>query len=120
LFSGGQETSVKEKEQGKNIWKKLKKKLEPIIRCKHPIIALGATPIGSAGRAPNRKSVSRRNSAKRDDEEEIGAYDRLQVPEHRLRGYSHQECWSHTRRRWKYQLHNRSKLSTSSSMLNNR
>jgi hypothetical protein len=28
---------------------------EPIIGCKHPIIALGATPIGNAGRAPNRK-----------------------------------------------------------------
>jgi hypothetical protein len=28
---------------------------DPIIGCKHPIIAPGATPIGSAGRAPDRK-----------------------------------------------------------------
>jgi hypothetical protein len=28
---------------------------EPIIGCKHPIIASGTTPIGSAGRAPDKK-----------------------------------------------------------------
>jgi hypothetical protein len=31
------------------------RKFEPIICCKHPIIASGATPIRSAGRAPDRK-----------------------------------------------------------------
>jgi hypothetical protein len=34
---------------------------EPIIGCRHPIIASGATPIGSAGRAPDRKLVKRKN-----------------------------------------------------------
>jgi hypothetical protein len=32
---------------------KKRKKLEPMIDYKYPTIALGATPIGSAGRAPD-------------------------------------------------------------------
>jgi hypothetical protein len=34
---------------------------EPIIGCKHPIIALGATPIGTAGHAPDRKNQKVKN-----------------------------------------------------------
>jgi hypothetical protein len=76
---------------------------------KYPNIDSGATPIGSAGRAPDRKSISRKNLTRKDEEEEedlskeemkrkkIGAYDRLQVPDHNLRGYSHRERWSCTR-----------------------
>jgi hypothetical protein len=37
---------------------------------KYPNIELRATPIGSAGRAPDRKTISRKNSTKGDDEEE--------------------------------------------------
>jgi hypothetical protein len=42
---------VREKEKNINIWKKSKKKFEPIIGCKHSIIASGATSIRSAERA---------------------------------------------------------------------
>jgi hypothetical protein len=50
-------------------------------------IASGATPIGSAGRAPdkNKKTILRKNSTRR--EEERGDYDRTQVSVHSLRGY---------------------------------
>jgi hypothetical protein len=34
---------------------------EPIIGCKHPIIASGATPIGSTGCAPDDKSNQKEN-----------------------------------------------------------
>jgi hypothetical protein len=37
---------------------------------KYPYIESGDTLIGSAGRAPDRKTISRKNSTKRDDEEE--------------------------------------------------
>jgi hypothetical protein len=37
---------------------------------KYPNIDSGATPIGSAGRTPDRNIISRKNSIKRDDEEE--------------------------------------------------
>jgi hypothetical protein len=37
---------------------------------KYPNIDSGATPIGSAGRSPNRKTISRKNSIKGDEEEE--------------------------------------------------
>jgi hypothetical protein len=37
---------------------------------KYPNIDSGATPIGSAGRAPDRKTILRKNSTKRDEEEE--------------------------------------------------
>jgi hypothetical protein len=37
---------------------------------KYPNIDSGATPIGSAGHAPDRKSISRKNSTKGDEEEE--------------------------------------------------
>jgi hypothetical protein len=36
---------------------------------KYPNIDSGATPIGSAGRAPDRKTISR-NSMRRDEDEE--------------------------------------------------
>jgi hypothetical protein len=38
---------------------------------KYPNIDSGATPIGSAGRAPDRKIISRKNSTRRDEEEEV-------------------------------------------------
>jgi ribosomal protein L12E/L44/L45/RPP1/RPP2 len=37
---------------------------------KYPNIDSGATPIGSAGRAPDRKSISKNNSRKREEEED--------------------------------------------------
>jgi hypothetical protein len=37
---------------------------------KYPNIDSGATPIGSAGRAPDRKIISRKNSTRREEEEE--------------------------------------------------
>jgi hypothetical protein len=37
---------------------------------KYPNIDSGATPIGSAGRATDRKIILRKNSTKRDEEEE--------------------------------------------------
>jgi hypothetical protein len=36
---------------------------------KYPNIDSGATPIGSAGRAPNRKTILRKNSTRREEEE---------------------------------------------------
>jgi hypothetical protein len=39
-------------------------------RYKYPNIDSGATSIGSAGRAPNRKTILRKNLTKKDDEEE--------------------------------------------------
>jgi hypothetical protein len=38
---------------------------------KYPNIDSGATPIGSTGRAPDRKTISIKNSTKGDEEEEI-------------------------------------------------
>jgi hypothetical protein len=75
---------------------------------KYPSIDSGVTPIGSVGRAPDRKPISRKNLTKRDDKEEdlskeemkkkkTGAYDRLQVSDHSLRGYSHRKRWSRIR-----------------------
>jgi hypothetical protein len=37
---------------------------------KYPNIDSGTTPIGSAGRAPDRKKISRNNSTRREEEEE--------------------------------------------------
>jgi hypothetical protein len=37
---------------------------------KHPNIDSGATPIGSTGRAPDRKTISRKSSTRRDEDEE--------------------------------------------------
>jgi hypothetical protein len=37
---------------------------------KYPNIDSGATPIGSAGRAPDRKTVLRKNLTRREEEEE--------------------------------------------------
>jgi hypothetical protein len=38
---------------------------------KYPNIDLGATPIRSAGRAPDRKKILRENSIKREEEENL-------------------------------------------------
>jgi hypothetical protein len=65
---------------------------------KYPNIDSGATPIGSAGRAPYRKRISRKNSTRRRRRgRNFWAYDRLQVSDHSLGGYSHRERWSRTR-----------------------
>jgi hypothetical protein len=76
--------------------------LESMPGYKYPNIDSGATPIRSAGRAPDRKLISRKSSTRRtrreEEEEDIGAYDRLQVSNHSLRGYSHRERWARTRR----------------------
>jgi hypothetical protein len=37
---------------------------------KYPNIDSGATPIGSAGRAPDRNIISRKNSTRREEEKE--------------------------------------------------
>jgi hypothetical protein len=71
--------------------------LESMPSYKYPNIDSGATPIESAGHAPDRKTILRKNSTRREEEEVIGAYDRLQVPDHNLGGYSHRERWSRTR-----------------------
>jgi hypothetical protein len=79
--------------------------LESMPAYKYPNIDSGATPIGSAGHAPDRNSILRerirqeeeKEEEEEEEQEEIGAYDRLQVPDHSLRGYSHRECWSRTR-----------------------
>jgi hypothetical protein len=74
--------------------------LESMPGYKYPNIDSGATSIGSAGCAPDRKIILRKNSTKREEEEdekETEDYDRLQVPDHSLGGYSHRERWSRTR-----------------------
>jgi hypothetical protein len=38
---------------------------------KYPNIDSGATPIGSTDRAPDRKTILRKNSTKRDEEEDL-------------------------------------------------
>jgi hypothetical protein len=38
--------------------------IEPIIGCKHPIIASGATPIGSAERAPDEQLIRKENGCR--------------------------------------------------------
>jgi hypothetical protein len=63
---------------------------------KYPNIDSGATPIGSAGRAPDRKFNFEKEFEKK-KKKTIGAYDRLQVSDHSLGGYSHRERWSRTR-----------------------
>jgi hypothetical protein len=44
--------------------------LESMPGYKHPNIDSGATPIGSAGRAPDRLAILRKNSTRREEEEE--------------------------------------------------
>jgi hypothetical protein len=41
---------------------------EPIKGCKHPLITSGATPIGSAGRAPEERDLFLQVIVKEDDE----------------------------------------------------
>jgi hypothetical protein len=57
---------------------------------KYSNIDSGATPIGSAGRAPDRNQF-RETLQKEMKKKKLGAYDRLQVPDHSLGGYSHRE-----------------------------
>jgi hypothetical protein len=45
----------------------VKKIFEPIKGYKHPLIASGATPIGSAGRAPNEIKNKKMNLNRRED-----------------------------------------------------
>jgi hypothetical protein len=45
--------------------------LESMPGYKYPNIDSGATPIGSAGRAPDRKTILRKNSTRREEEEEL-------------------------------------------------
>jgi hypothetical protein len=44
--------------------------LESMPGYKYPNIDSGATPIGSAGRAPDRKKILRKNSTRREEEKE--------------------------------------------------
>jgi hypothetical protein len=43
--------------------------LKSIPSYKYPSVDSGVTPIGSAGRTPDRKSISKKNLIKRDDKE---------------------------------------------------
>jgi hypothetical protein len=67
--------------------------LEPMIGCHHPIIASGATPIGSADHAPDIKLVKSRISDKSKIldalEEKFEPILELQKFDYSLRGYSH-------------------------------
>jgi hypothetical protein len=74
--------------------------LESMPGYKYPNIDSGATPIGSAGCAPDRKSILREGIRQEGKKKKFWAYDRLQVPDHSLRGYSHRERWSRTR--WRF------------------
>jgi hypothetical protein len=62
---------------------------------KYPNIDSGATPIGSASRAPDRKIIWER-IRQEEKKKKFWAYDQLQVSDHSLGGYSHQERWSRT------------------------
>jgi hypothetical protein len=44
--------------------------LESMLGYKYPNIDSGATPIGSAGRAPDRKKILRKSSTRRDEDDE--------------------------------------------------
>jgi hypothetical protein len=73
---------------------------------KYPHIDSGATPIESAGRTHDRKTILRKNSTKRDDQEEdstkrdedeeLEPMIDYKYPDHSLGGYSHRERWSRT------------------------
>jgi hypothetical protein len=54
---------------------------------------------------------------KEDEKEEYTFEPILKKFDYTLGGYSHRERWSCTRWRWKYQLRNRSKISTSSAVI---
>jgi hypothetical protein len=66
-----------------------KEMFESIKGCKHPIIASGVTPIGSAGRSPDKiKARSKDN---------IFEPILKKTFDYSLGGYSHREHWSSTR-----------------------
>jgi hypothetical protein len=71
----------------------VKEIFESIIGCKHPLIASGATPIGSAGREPNEAKASKR-SQKEEKAISLSLYSKK--IDYSLGGYSHQEHWSCT------------------------
>jgi hypothetical protein len=50
-------TSQSQKRKKCEFYQSKKFSFEPIIGCKHPIIALRATPIGSADRAPDKENL---------------------------------------------------------------
>jgi hypothetical protein len=64
---------------------KKRKKLEPMIDYKYPTIASGATPIGSAGRAPDEKYFEK------NEEENFEFIFGGKHQRHRLDIYSHRE-----------------------------
>jgi hypothetical protein len=91
---------------------KFEEVIEPIIGCKHPIIASGATPIGSAERTPNEQINSQRKwvqkSRAKDEIYSTGCTVRLKKKKflslysnkkfyYSLRAYSHRERWPRTR-----------------------
>jgi hypothetical protein len=72
----------------------VKEIFKSIKGCEHPHIASGATPIGSAGRAPDEIKASRR-SLKEEKAISLSLYSKNF--DYSLRGYSHREHWSCTR-----------------------
>jgi hypothetical protein len=71
--------------------------LESMRGYKYPNIDSGAIPIGSAGHAPDKKDNFEKEFDKKKKKKKFGTYDRLQVFDHSLGGYSHRERWSRTR-----------------------
>jgi hypothetical protein len=71
---------------------------EPIIGCKHLIITSGATPIRSAGRAPDRKihkvKIFYAGWILWVKLKKLWAYTRINIIWLWPWGYSHWECWS--------------------------
>jgi hypothetical protein len=66
-----------------NRWSR--RKLEPMINYKYLTIASGATPIGSAGRAPDEELLQEERERK------FWVHCRWQAPENKLEIYSHRE-----------------------------
>ena len=88
---------------------RMKTIFEPTLGYKYPTVASGATPIESAGRAPDkivlqrsRRSLlaleeRRPESSSSSDANNLRAYARMQATAHSLGGYSHWERWSRTK-----------------------
>jgi hypothetical protein len=72
--------STKREEEHKK-WRKL----EPMIDYKYPTIASGATPIGSAGRAPDEELLWEERGRK------FRVHYQWQAPENKIDIYSHRE-----------------------------
>jgi hypothetical protein len=73
---------------------------EPIKGCKHPLIDLGATPIGSTGRAPNEVLKRRKRNSDLFFKKMMNKAILLSLYskkfDYSLGGYSHSERWSRT------------------------